>query len=937
MAQAALRMLLFRYYLLFSFQLICLLPGLYAQEIPRLINFAPKDYAALNQNWNIAQDESGCMFFGNSGGMLSFDGAHWKNHHVPGAGVIRSVSQDAEGRIFVGGYATAGYFDCNDAGGLSYHSLIGSIDDENIRSEEIWHYLQTSHGTYFQSFSTIYRFRDGRVEVIKPPGNVMFIREVNGRVLVPVIKKGLFELSSEGAFTFIPGSELFIDERIAAILPYGDDAYIIGTQSSGLFKYENGKFARWNVPVSQQLSTRQLNKALRLSNGLYVFGTILNGLFITDLNGNVLFQINQENGLLNNTVLALHESGDNNLWVGLDKGIAFIEVNTALSFFLDKLGTIGTVYTAILHDSSLFVGTNQGLFHKPWSSQKAEKFSLIKGTQGQVWNLKVFNGQLLCAHNTGTLLVDHLEATPVYDSTGVYDIIRIPGEEHLLLQSTYTGLGILKLDKQGRWQYAHNIAGVSTAAKELAFDQAGRLWTSHAQKGIYLLEILPPYQQARQLDWKTGPGLPAMDKIKASIRILEGIPFFRTDSVTILIDREAEQLVRATPGDSLQGLSLSENWITASDGSVFIITPQELSFRYKGAWQHVQATLLPGNESIIKLDSLKYFLCTPEGYAILNTQKVESVERLRASAPVISEVSYSTGKIIPYLDCYEQEVFRLAPSEKSILFKFSYPYFAEQTDVQYRLADFESNWSELDKQYIKEYTNLPPGSYEFQVRPAVSGTIASFPFVVEPHWYQTWWAACLLALVLLLFGRMLWRWHDKRLNQQRRQLEVEKARELQQQRIQARNDRLRSEVENKSRKLADSTMNLVRKNEMLIKLKKELQLLKKRKPEENTNSHVNKLLRQIDSHISSEDDWEVFESNFNQLHDQFFRRLKEAYPSLTPGDLRLAAYLKMNLSSKEIAPLLNISLRGVENKRYRLRKKMELDPEINLTEYLMQL
>ena len=78
-----------------------------------------------------------------------------------------------------------------------------------------------------------------------------------------------------------------------------------------------------------------------------------------------------------------------------------------------------------------------------------------------------------------------------------------------------------------------------------------------------------------------------------------------------------------------------------------------------------------------------------------------------------------------------------------------------------------------------------------------------------------------------------------------------------------------------------------------------------------------------------------FEESFNQLHDNFFKRLKQHYPDLTPGDLKLAAYLKMNLSSKEIAALLNISLRGIENKRYRLRRKMNLEPDDNLTEILI--
>ncbi|MBK6995650.1 MAG: hypothetical protein IPH31_12245 [Lewinellaceae bacterium] len=87
--------------------------------------------------------------------------------------------------------------------------------------------------------------------------------------------------------------------------------------------------------------------------------------------------------------------------------------------------------------------------------------------------------------------------------------------------------------------------------------------------------------------------------------------------------------------------------------------------------------------------------------------------------------------------------------------------------------------------------------------------------------------------------------------------------------------------------------------------------------------------------MESDHDWEIFEESFNRVHDDFFKRLMHDFPDLTPGDLRLAGYLKMNLSSKEIAPLLNISIRGIENKRYRLRKKLGLSEEANLTEFIM--
>ncbi|HWK99165.1 MAG TPA: LuxR C-terminal-related transcriptional regulator, partial [Parapedobacter sp.] len=67
-----------------------------------------------------------------------------------------------------------------------------------------------------------------------------------------------------------------------------------------------------------------------------------------------------------------------------------------------------------------------------------------------------------------------------------------------------------------------------------------------------------------------------------------------------------------------------------------------------------------------------------------------------------------------------------------------------------------------------------------------------------------------------------------------------------------------------------------------------------------------------------------------------FKKLKADHPELVPNDMKLCAYLRMNMSSKEIASLLNITTRGVEIRRYRLRKKLNLAPGKNLTEFLME-
>lgn len=81
----------------------------------------------------------------------------------------------------------------------------------------------------------------------------------------------------------------------------------------------------------------------------------------------------------------------------------------------------------------------------------------------------------------------------------------------------------------------------------------------------------------------------------------------------------------------------------------------------------------------------------------------------------------------------------------------------------------------------------------------------------------------------------------------------------------------------------------------------------------------------------------LFKEAFNNTDRDFLKKLKEEHPELTPNDLKLCVYLRLNLSSKEIAPMLSISSRSVEVKRYRLRKKMKLKHDKNLTDYILGL
>ena len=248
------------------------------------------------------------------------------------------------------------------------------------------------------------------------------------------------------------------------------------------------------------------------------------------------------------------------------------------------------------------------------------------------------------------------------------------------------------------------------------------------------------------------------------------------------------------------------------------------------------------------------------------------------------------------------------------------------------LGSPDDQWSSYSRQHIKEYTNLREGKYTFQVR-IVTATnqqpvTASLTFRVLPPWYRSWWAyllyALMLACVVWAVVRRL-RKSTQMLNQKIETLEDEK---------------MQIELRSKQNELMRSQMNVVRKNEMLQEIKKTAVSLNNSLSEDNLPSIKRKVVRligQIDTNMQHDDDLKAFKGDFDAVHHDFLKTLSERYPQLTYKDKMLCAYLKMNMLSKEIAPLLNISVRGVEISRYRLRKKLGLDEKENLSEFLQRI
>jgi DNA-binding CsgD family transcriptional regulator len=298
-----------------------------------------------------------------------------------------------------------------------------------------------------------------------------------------------------------------------------------------------------------------------------------------------------------------------------------------------------------------------------------------------------------------------------------------------------------------------------------------------------------------------------------------------------------------------------------------------------------------------------------------------------------------------------EDVVRLPYKWNTIHFEFSAPLYGKQASAEYAymLEDFDKGWSAWSNKTEKEYTYLPPGTYTFKVKarshPGDVPQVRAYKFIVLPPWYLSGWAWAAYASMLVLLIAGVSRIQKRKFEHQRQkheeenkrlqylhQLELEKS---ESEIIKLKNEKLEAELQLKNKELATTTISLVQKGEVLHKIKDEFIRMKKTGNENENPEDLKKLLKMLEPEKVKKD-WDQFALHFNQVHDDFLVAIKREYPSLTSTEIKLCAYLRLNISSKEIAHIMNITVKSVELSRYRLRKKLQLPQEANLFNFLLE-
>ena len=916
------------------FFLLLVYLNIYSQELSPIQSFKVDDYNASGQNWMISQSSNGNMYFANNDGLLKYNGNKWSLYPSPKGTIIRSVNYIND-KVYTGENTDFGYWIKNKNGSYSYTSIPLKYNFKLLEDEEFWNILEFKNWIVFQSLNRLVFFDPITEEIssIEPDGGVFKSFVIDNNLYFFTQNQGIFKIDN-GTYVPYNTNNIFKDNSIILLLEYGNNLLAL-TQYSGFFNvFPNNKVSSWYSYLND-LDQPTVYSALNNADGTFSVGTVKKGLIKLDEKGNLIEILNKGNSILNNTVLSVFEDINDNLWLGLDNGISVVNYNSPFKIYEDYEGVIGTVYAFKKHDNYTYVGTNQGLYYKKTSSNN--DFLLIEGMTGQVWSLELINNELFCGHDNGTFVVAKGKASKIPGTQGSWSFKQNKTDD-IVFEGNYFGLNVLQ-KRDGNWKIRNSLSGFDLSSRFFELTENNKIIVVHGYKGVYKLDLAPYFESLKsvELDSLSIAGNPSLARFNGKIyyKNKNGMYFYNEDNDTFTKDT---LLSKAANPTGLIRLDDDKLWVFSND-KIFYAVNDDVNNEV-----NLNSVLIPNKlkrtvfENISSNNDEVNILGTNSGYVSFDLNNY----KLSNNNFSIDKIEVSSIDSDPKLVDIESD-FILDYEDNNISFDYSvanYQVF-EKNEFQYRLVGYNDNWSEWSENSSNSYNNLMSGSYIFELKTKngdlINPDIKTISFRIANPWYLS---NFMLVNYVLLSGLMLfitnrytrkyYIWKEKRLEKiNKRKLEIKEI-EKKKNIASLENEKLQLDIENKNRELAVSTMSMIKKNQFLNKIKNDLK-------KADSNQLISKVIKTIDKNLNNEDDWKFFEEAFNNADTEFLKKIKSVHKELTKNDLKLCAYLRLNLSSKDIAPLLNISLRSVEIKRYRLRKKMKLTHNEGLTEYILSI
>ena len=753
---------------------------------PYIQNYSSDDYKAASQNWSVNQGENGLIYIGNGDGLLEFDGNTWRIHQTLRKTFVRSIDIDKNNRIYIGSQAEIGYLQADSKGNYRYFSLINKIPEKHREFADIFSTNIVEKRVIFQSSPKILIYRKDTISVLEPEGFFHTSYAAHNKFFVRDHDFGL-KILEKDSLKLINGGEKFAKDRIHGIFSYNKSDIIIITRDIGAYLYDIKKDTITNIdfPVKDELKSSRFFCSTRLKNGNFVFGTLQNGIIVTDKYGNKLENINEKSGLINNQILNLNHDDKDNVWVATGNGISYIVLNSPFRIYNKNHGLKGVAYNAAFFKNKLYIGGSDGIFVK----NKLNKFNLIPKTGAQNWFLKTIENHLYAGHASGLLEIkkDKIKALP--PNANIWSFIKLRNNKNIIAGTYRHGLILYERNKTG-WKFKNKIKGLSESARFFAEDKKGIIWLSVASKGVYKLCLNKELDSITESKlYTTKNGLPdnaqnyltildkAIDGSKIIYCTSKGVYKFnyKTDSFEALnefnekINQKAIDLFVQGTKNNFYFQQEDENGYRKGyfykKNKYELITTPFLKFHNTYA-----ETITPINDSIVLFNTSKGVICFNENYKTNYDEKYNAIIR---SVYAKDSILYNGA---PYGNS-ERIKDKIEFKYNTLSFVYGSTFFEDhdKTVFSFKLEGFDEEWSDWTKKTEKEYTNLDEGNYYFKIKAKniyqKESIVAKFAFIISPPWYRKWWAYLIYSALITFVIISIVKLNVRRLQKEKENLE----------------------------------------------------------------------------------------------------------------------------------------------------------------------
>lgn len=898
--------------------------NLQAQELlPFVENYNKSDYQGDNQIWNIVQGQDKAMYFANNHYLLRYDGVVWEKYSLPNKTIIRSILIEGD-RIYSGSYKEFGYWYRKD-GKMHYVSITKNLrlfDEKD--NEEIWKIFRFNGSLYFQSFNDVFIYDGKHIKKIKFPFLISYCFVVDKNLYVASVDKGIFRMN--GSKIANPkGWNVLKNTVVHAIEKYNGKTYIF-THKKGIFIVEKNGLSAWKNPLNETLKGTGINVAKFIKKNKLVIGTGNKGVFIYDFSTQTFKNIDRNNVLMNNSVLCIGFDKEEDLWLGLDNGIAHVEVNSPISFFYDNSGILGSVYSVATIDKGYLIASNHGIFEFD-----SGNFKMFPNTQGQGWNITKIGNKYVIGHNDGTFCYENGVLTKINNVSGGWNLSKsIINDTYF--QSTYSG--ILVYNDASKLTESSKFNDLSKPIKYVAQNKRNEIWAADNYRGLYRVLFDDNFKTTKvenitqQSKIENDFGVKIFE-FREEILFLINNVWYTFNSISNKL--EENELFNTNFKNISDVVAIDENhFIVLQEGILYHIYANGNKF----VWNMIQEKYYKGkliNENLRIFKSKNHYLMNlDDGFISLQL----SYENKQNKGVKVE--AFNNNILLPN----EGKIKHNTELRINVI---SGIYGASKPNLFYQING-SKNYIPISNGTIV-LNNLNSGFHSVEIFKhdgANYDNVATFEFKVAQPWYFSFW---MILLYLLVIGAVLffyYKWNKLRYTQklklqaeelkhQREILEMELKKENELNVQEYEKHILELELQTKSSEVAGKSLSIAKQSEMIENIQN---ILDSEKDFNKLKSEIKKAIKinEVNKH-----EWEIFETNLNQIHNEFIINLSKKFPNLTPKDIKLCVYLKMNLSSKEIAPMMNISFRGVELHRYRLRKKLNLNQEENLSKFLLTL